>query len=159
MKILVFSDSHGNVTNMRRAVEVEGPNRLLHLGDVVRDASILAAEFPHIPLDYVSGNCDYPGEGPTQSIIEIEGVRILMMHGHAYHVKLGIGGAVEAARKAQVDVLVFGHTHQPLCTQYDSGLWVMNPGSVRDPWGASYGVIKIHEGKASCYLMESKPER
>lgn len=158
MKILVFSDSHGNVTNMRAAVAAEKPDRLFHLGDVVRDARALADAFPHIPLDYVSGNCDYAGEGPTQSIVEAEGARILLTHGHTYHVKLGIGGAVEAARQAEVDVLAFGHTHQALCTQDEGGLWVMNPGSIRGPSSPAYGVIEVCKGTVMCYLMELKQE-
>ncbi len=158
MKILVFSDSHGNVTNMMGAVAAEKPDRLFHLGDVVRDARALAEAFPHIPLDYVSGNCDYAGEGPTQSIVEAQGVRILLTHGHVYHVKLGIGAAVEAARQAEVEVLAFGHTHQALCTHDESGLWVMNPGSIRGSWGATYGVIEVCKGTVMCHLMELKRE-
>lgn len=159
MKILVFSDSHGNVTNMKAAVETERPDRLLHLGDVARDARALAELFPHIPLSYVSGNCDYAGDGPVQSIVEFEGVRVLLTHGHVYHVKLGIGAAVEAARRAEVEVLAFGHTHQALCAQYDEGLWVLNPGSIRGPVSPTYAVIEIHQGNATCHLMELKGER
>ena len=36
--ILVLSDSHGNVDNMRRAVEQFQPHHILHLGDCRRDA-------------------------------------------------------------------------------------------------------------------------
>lgn len=37
MRILVLSDSHGNVDNMARAVELTAPDRVLHLGDCQRD--------------------------------------------------------------------------------------------------------------------------
>ena len=33
MKLLVMSDSHGNVANMLQAVQRENPDRILHLGD------------------------------------------------------------------------------------------------------------------------------
>ena len=36
MKILVVSDSHGNVDNMRRCVEMVNPRHVLHLGDCIR---------------------------------------------------------------------------------------------------------------------------
>lgn len=36
MRILVLSDSHGNVDNMARAVELTAPDRVLHLGDCQR---------------------------------------------------------------------------------------------------------------------------
>lgn len=49
MKLLVFSDSHGNVANMEDAVRREEPDQVLHLGDVVRDADALRRRFPTFP--------------------------------------------------------------------------------------------------------------
>lgn len=46
MRILVLSDSHGNVDNMARAVELTVPDRVLHLGDCQRDLTALRARFP-----------------------------------------------------------------------------------------------------------------
>ena len=43
MRILVLSDSHGNVDNMARAVELTAPDRVLHLGDCQRDLTVLRA--------------------------------------------------------------------------------------------------------------------
>ena len=124
MKLLVFSDSHGNVEHMRRAVEQEHPDQILHLGDVMRDAVELSLTYPNIPVELVPGNCDYATDVPAQKILYFEGRRILMTHGHIYHVKLGIGQAVRAAVEAKVDVLLFGHTHEAFCCQQD-GLWVI----------------------------------
>ena len=41
MKILVLSDSHGNISNMEEAVEWEKPDMSLHLGDCCWDAARL----------------------------------------------------------------------------------------------------------------------
>ena len=49
MRILVLSDSHGNVDNMARAVELTAPDRVLHLGDCQRDLTALRARFPALP--------------------------------------------------------------------------------------------------------------
>ena len=52
MKILVFSDSHGNEDNMVRAVEQERPSTLdaiVHLGDGWRDAEALHRLYPPHP--------------------------------------------------------------------------------------------------------------
>ena len=35
MKLLIFSDSHGNVANMEDAVRLERPDRVLHMGDIL----------------------------------------------------------------------------------------------------------------------------
>ena len=49
-RVLVLSDSHGNVGNMIRAVKREEPDIILHLGDCVVDADALRREFPHITM-------------------------------------------------------------------------------------------------------------
>ena len=49
-RVLVLSDSHGNVGNMIRAVKREEPDMILHLGDCVVDADALRREFPHITM-------------------------------------------------------------------------------------------------------------
>ena len=41
MKYLVLSDSHGNVDNMVRAVELVKPQGIIHLGDGWRDVEEL----------------------------------------------------------------------------------------------------------------------
>ncbi|MEG2096817.1 MAG: metallophosphoesterase family protein [Pseudoflavonifractor sp.] len=156
MKILVFSDSHGALDPMRHVTAQERPNRILHLGDMVRDAIELADACPNIPVEYVRGNCDYyDAAAPLQTILMAGGKRLLMTHGHAYHVKLGMSAAVAAAREAQVDVLLFGHTHEGLC-QRDNGLWVMNPGSIRGLFRPSYGLITIEDNVLTCQLREYK---
>ena len=153
MKLLVFSDSHGNIEHMRRAVEQERPDQILHLGDVMRDAVELSVAYPNIPLELVPGNCDYATDVPAQKILFFEGRRILMTHGHIYHVKLGIGQAVRAAVEAKVDILLFGHTHEACCWQQD-GLWVMNPGTIRGGLVPTCGVIRLEGDHTSCEIIE-----
>ena len=160
LKILVFSDSHGNTSFMEQAVEAERPDQILHLGDVVRDARALAERFPHIPLTYVYGNCDGLSAGEqAERVLELEGKRILMLHGHTRGVKAGIGGAVWAAREAEADVVLFGHTHEPLCDRAGP-LWVVNPGSVRGYYLTTYAVITMEaDGTLECHIvrMDKQP--
>ena len=59
MKYLVLSDSHGNVDNMVRAVELVKPQGIIHLGDGWRDVEELRELFPSLPLEQVPGNCDF----------------------------------------------------------------------------------------------------
>ena len=54
MKYLVLSDSHGNVDNMVRAVELTKPDGIIHLGDGWRDAEELHTLYPRLPLEQVT---------------------------------------------------------------------------------------------------------
>ena len=101
MKLLVFSDSHGNVANMEDAVRREEPDQVLHLGDVVRDADALRRRFPDLPMTRVRGNCDARSDVPEECLLERAGRRLLLMHGHTRFVKSGPGAAVAAARQGR----------------------------------------------------------
>ena len=152
MKILVFSDSHGIRRHMEEAVRLHQPDRIFHLGDVVSDAKALKETFPHIPMDLVRGNCDGHLPEPEELLLEVEGRKILLCHGHTYHVKWDWAEAAMAARAARAHILLFGHTHEPMCT-FERGLWIMNPGSIRGGWNAGYGVIVLEEGNTVCYTV------
>ena len=99
MKLLVLSDSHGNVDNMARAVELTQPRHILHLGDCLRDAQALHERFPDLPMDTVPGNCDWGSFDQPERLLEFEGVRVLMMHGHTRNVKSSPLAAQYAARE------------------------------------------------------------
>ena len=136
---------------MERAVELHRPDLILHLGDVVRDARVLAGRFPEIPLEYVAGNCDgYGGDGaPPSKCLTVEGRTIFMTHGHPYQVKLSPYHAILAAREAEAQILLFGHTHEAVCFQ-EGSLWVMNPGSARGPQRPGCGVILLDRDAVEC---------
>ena len=149
MKLLVLSDSHGNIDNMARAVALTQPRHILHLGDCLRDAWELYTLFPAIPLDTVPGNCDWGSFDTPERLLEFDGVRVLMMHGHTRNVKSTPLSAQYAARECGADILLFGHTHRPL-VDYDGTLYTMNPGAISDPRRPTYGLVTIENGKAHC---------
>lgn len=132
MRVLVFSDSHGRAQPMLDAVERYRPEAVFHLGDVVRDAERLREAFPQLPLYQVQGNCDLGrADCETEGIARLAGKTIFYLHGHTRHVKLGVGPAMAAARGIGADILLFGHTHSPLCIE-DGGLLTVNPGAILD---------------------------
>ena len=150
MKWLVFSDSHGNVEYMRRALELEKPDRVLHLGDVVRDGTRLLALYPELRLEQVRGNCDHgDGGSPEERELFFGAQRVWMLHGHTYWVKSGTAMVAEEARTRGVEAVLFGHTHVPLCDRMGS-LWIMNPGTVSGRPRATYGVMEERKGELWC---------
>lgn len=142
MKILVLSDSHGDVENMYLAVARVKPDRIIHLGDGWREAQLLQTRFPALPLERVPGNCDFVHGEPLERIVPLQGHRVLLCHGHTLHVKSGLLTALYTAREREADVLLFGHTHTPL-VDYRDGVWLLNPGSIGSSFSPTYGVLEL----------------
>ncbi len=130
---------------MIQAVERTQPQRLLHLGDLLSDAEELRHVFPDLPLTGVPGNCDGWTGAMEERLLTLEGHRLLLGHGHQWGVKSSPAGACRAARMEGAKLVLFGHTHTPLCRREEDGLWVVNPGSVRDT--GSYALLQLEQGR------------
>lgn len=145
IRILLLSDSHGDQVNMVTAVRRVKPDMILHLGDCYRDAKRLHSMFPDIPMHMVIGNCDWGNQAPAEQILDIEGYKVLMCHGHAYNVKMTLLQLELTAKEKGVDVVLFGHTHQVFYDWYN-GLAMFNPGSIGNPRPGippSYGILTL----------------
>ena len=155
MKILVLSDSHGNVDNMARAVGKEQPQMIFHLGDCWRDAQQLQDRFPEIPMEQVPGNCDYRSFEESERILFLEDKRILICHGHTLGVKQSLMNAAYTAEESNLDLLLFGHTHIPMVDMRGKTLFI-NPGSIGDYRRPTYAVVTIENGKVDghTYLLK-----
>ena len=77
-----------------------------------------------------------------------------MMHGHRKNVKFGYYGAVLAARQENADILLFGHTHSAM-TDYDDGLYIMNPGSLGQAGYPTYGIIDITSSGITTKIIDA----
>lgn len=145
MKLLVLSDSHGDLAGMRLALRRERPDQVLHLGDHALDAYTLAQEFSTTAIAYVRGNCDGPFPACADTYLrKVAGVQIFAAHGHRYGVKSGLLRFYLAARENGAALALFGHTHEAGCREKD-GIWLLNPGSCRGPYG-TYAVVTLENG-------------
>lgn len=152
MKLLILSDSHGDVGTMVDIVKGERPDEIIHLGDYWQDAEALSFVFPEIPMSVVPGNCDDLTGKSAKLTLERDGIRILLAHGHQWRVKSGPALALEAGREAGASILLYGHTHEAECWR-DGDMWVMNPGTAGGRYApAAYGVIELLEGKVTCEI-------
>ena len=151
MKILVLSDTHGDLRAQQMACELVQPDTILHLGDHWGDAQQLRHSFPNCEVYAVAGNCDFAPGAPLRLQLQLEGHCILLMHGHRYGVKASPLRAILAARESEAELLCFGHTHRALCEQQE-GLWVLNPGSCSGPQ-ASYGIVDTFGGALHCSIQ------
>lgn len=147
MKIIVVSDSHGRVGSLLEAVEREMPDRMFHLGDLIRDAQELQSVYPDIPMDAVEGNCDGWSVQKHDLEVTVGGLRFFLTHGHFYQAKFGPGALLQEGRARGVDAVCYGHTHEPVAQLQPDGLWLINPGTVGGIHNrATYGVLTVEDG-------------
>lgn len=152
IKLLILSDSHGDVGTMVEIVEREMPDEIIHLGDCWRDAETLSFAYPTLAMNMVPGNCDFCAGKSGILLLEREGWRLLAAHGHQWQVKTSPAAARRAARDVGADILLYGHTHLAECRKED-GLWIVNPGTAGGRYApASYGVIELSADRVECSI-------
>lgn len=150
MKILVFSDSHGIIRDMINIVNKNlDSDMIIHLGDILDDVEYLENLFPMIKIEYVKGNNDFYYKAPLQKVIEVSNKKILITHGHNYSVKNSLDKLIESAKKMEVDLVLFGHTHVKK-ELFSGNIQLVNPGSIslaKYPEKNSYCILKIENDK------------
>ena len=142
MQVLIVADVHGNDGALFTALADCPQARVVFcLGDGLREYE--AAQMNERGRDFciVRGNCDFAsGDVSATAVRDIEGHRVLCMHGHLHGVKQSLLRAEYTAREQGADILLFGHTHVPYGKVHD-GLYLCNPGSLGyDGW---YAVAEI----------------
>lgn len=143
MRVLVVSDSHGNITNMITAIEQEEPDLIVHLGDYWGDANEIQWIYPELPMERVPGNCDFVLEAPLERTLELEGHRLTICHGHSRGAKREHRKLICLGEETGAELVLFGHTHQPYCERHGN-LRLFNPGSIG--YGArTYGVLDLKQ--------------
>jgi len=148
----LISDTHGL---LRPGVHeaLTGVELILHSGDV--GGSAILDELRMIaPVKAVFGNTDPPGEpGLSQEIIiEINGIRVHVSHGH----EVGSPTPIKLAARYEADIVVFGHTHRPLVSRLGKQLFV-NPGAAgpkRFNLAPSVGRLTIAHGNAEVKIVD-----
>ena len=145
-KIIVVSDSHGNVKGLEKLLGLMQENDfVVHLGDGAMDMRTFMREMPE-KIYLCSGNCEFFSSLPDEGILEVEHIRIFYCHGHKYRVKSDLQRLAEEAKSHDCEVALYGHTHTPLISEID-GVTLINPGSLR---------YNVGEGGSYCYLVVHK---
>lgn len=155
---LIISDTHGDLYKAKRVIlQYPQINGVIHLGDYCRDARMLENQFKQLEFHMVSGNCDFSVGMKDEETLDIEGKKILLTHGHNYHVKYGTERLESKAADEGLDVVLFGHTHVPLLNQTPS-LLLLNPGSIGYPRGMSpptYALLEISGGMVEARILDA----
>ena len=157
MRILVTSDSHRNTLALKRAVTAAKPfDTFIFLGDGEEDYNEVTMSLAGITTYAVRGNNDYYSMLAQTTMVEIEGCRFLLTHGHRYVTWSGYDDLAAAAGMNGCTAALFGHTH---CRHFseEKGVYLFNPGSValpRDGMPPSFGIITIENGKLDFFHFD-----
>lgn len=160
MRILVISDTHGNLSRVYKVINsisnmIDG---VIHCGDIVEDADTLRIRYPDLKIYNVRGNCDYGSAVPNEEVFVLGGKKFFVTHGDLYGVNWGIDRLCYKGAEVDADVCLYGHTHVPYIDNYN-GIVILNPGSLSAPRGNSvysYGIIKIEDNVVTPSIVEYK---
>ena len=141
MTIAIASDTHGRIEGLKRELLKANPKRLLFAGDFLSDSRRLGF-YLGIDVDAVPGNCDRGCSGEWEQLLDIEGKRFFLVHGHQYGVKRSLNTLFYRGQELQAHAVIFGHTHIPCCEEIN-GMWMLNPGSASRP----------RKGKLASYIL------
>lgn len=151
MKIIVFSDSHGESSGMISAVRQHRPDMIIHLGDGSSEADELSTLFPDIPLHAVRGNCDLASTKPDRICFPAGPITIFASHGHLYPSN---DAFLNAAHICGASLALCGHTHIAQ-VKYYPGLTVLNPGTVGKGRNLSYAIVEPNaNGEPVCKIIQ-----
>ena len=147
MRLGIISDTHGTLPPEVFQV-FEGVDHILHAGDV-GSAEILTELEALAPVTAVYGNTDGWGlraKLPKVAKLRLDGFDIVVTHGDQFGTP-----TPEALHEAfpEGEILVFGHTHQPLVETVDMVVTAMNPGSAGAPRHGlppSVGIMELEPG-------------
>lgn len=141
MKIGIISDTHGNKQCMDEAISyLMDCDLIIHAGDNFSDSKYIHS-VTKIGMMAVKGNCDFDNV-EDELIFDIEDKNIFLCHGDKYGVKYGLEQLEEKAKEVEANIVIFGHTHTPLCIEKDNILYI-NPGSVSIPRNVNYKSMAI----------------
>jgi putative phosphoesterase len=146
MKVLVISDTHGNLPI---SIEKIRADAVIHAGDV-GDRKFLS-RFSNIEKFYaVAGNTDSILEDHIPQTIcdEIEGVKFYVVHNLSAPHRIIMSNYREI-KECSPDIVIYGHTHTPLIEE-KNGVVYLNPGSLGKEGltgHRSYAVLEIEGSK------------
>jgi putative phosphoesterase len=148
VRIGVVSDTHGYV-DARLLALFAGVDAIIHGGDI-GGRDVLNALAAIAPLYAVEGNNDVTlGLGLPQRLdLELGGCRIHVVH-----------QVIEAAPVAGTNVVVFGHSHQPLAEHRDGVLYLNAGAAGRRGFHRvqTAALLEVGRGRSEARLVELGP--
>lgn len=151
MRVLVFSDSHGDLNSMRQAISAQpDAESAVFLGDGAKNFEACKELLNGKRIYAVKGNNDFYCEYPKNMIITENGTNIFITHGHYEYVKSGLQRLLSETKKNCCTLALYGHTHIQK-TDYADGIHLFCPGALKS---GEYGVVDLTDNGLICIGMK-----
>jgi putative phosphoesterase len=159
-RIVVLADTHVTRGGSRRLPDLayavlDTADAIWHAGDVVVP-ELLDELAGFAPVTAVLGNNDHELVGILPERVEhtVEGVRLAMVHDS--------GPAKGRGRRMRrwfpdADLVIFGHSHQPIDTAGEDGQRLLNPGSAtwkRRAPAHTLAVLELDDGTVAAEIVD-----
>lgn len=157
MKLLVFSDNHGEVEPLKRIIK-EHPNmdRYISLGD----SEMKESELTNLGVFGVRGNYPSDPRFPKEITCEFNHVLTYITHGHYQSVKLGLHQLLNKCLYHHIKLCMYGHTHVAKIDVFDD-IIIFNPGSLayrRVGEKQSYAIVDITDTHITVTILNLSKE-
>lgn len=144
MTLLITSDVHGRLDLLEKVIKKHHTiQNHINAGDMVLNPVLY--EKHHIIT--VKGNNDFGVDLPYVRIFDIEDKKMMLTHGHLEYVKFGLEKLKLKAKLNQVDIVIFGHTHERYL-MVEENIMFINPGALGD-YQKSYAIYQ--DGQVTFY--------
>lgn len=148
---VVLSDSHGFLPQDEEFLRVlDESDYIIHLGDGIKEINYLKEKYKQ-KFIYVYGNCDSFGQDAFK-IIDIEGVKVLITHGHKFSVKNDLFELAFECEYQKVQYGLYGHTHRAQIDELQNNITLINPGSIK--YENSYCYFIVANKKATYKIVQ-----
>ena len=157
MRAIVISDSHNDTASCERAISsVAQYDMIIHLGDIARDVDFLESCYYPAKVVSVLGNNDFLRPGDYERVIDFDGHKIFICHGHTLSINYGTEKMESVAKQKGCVAALFGHTHRSVCKKSEDGFLILNPGSVSRPRGCkpSFAILESDGGKLDAAIVD-----
>lgn len=140
MKLLITSDVHGDFDGLKEVIEKHKDiDYHINAGDMCIDPK----RYERYHIITVKGNNDFGVDLPWYRVLDLEGLKILLTHGHMEFVKFGFDRLKLKTKLMEASIVIFGHTHERYL-MVENNMMLINPGALGD-YHRSYAIYENGE--------------
>jgi putative phosphoesterase len=150
MRIIIMSDSHGEMNTIEEVLTRHEHDHVFHLGDAEISKDLFN-------MRMIKGNSYNDDDLPLEILVEIDGIKFFLTHGHLYDVYNGLSKLFYKGKSLNADYCLYGHTHITNYVKYED-VTLINPGSLSRPRDgfSSYMVLDTLTKKCTLYNLLGK---